>query len=463
MRIKNHYARSAAIIAIVAAACTDPKQTLLDAPISTIIDTSAASSAAGADALRIGALSRLRQITAGSGAGDSPWMFAGLITDEWKSSDTFSQRNETDQRQVQDNNANWTPIVRDLYRARTSAREAINALVTYLPNPPANLAQMYMVMATAELYIAEWICNGTPIAETANPPQATNADVYAIAFAHADSAVALSAPPSFAGAKAADTAFALSVRNAAAVVKGRILIEQGKFPEAAAAVAAVPTGFQLLATFSLTSGDNQIWSLSNSAKRWTVGDSFDVTGILKNALPFASAKDPRIPISGTTLGTSPVGRGFDNSTNLVVTTLWARSDPAPIWSGLDARLIEAEAKLKANDIAGMMTILNALRGTSQTLGPLKVPAMAALAIPATQDAAVSLFFREKAFWQFGRGMRLGDMRRLIRQYNRTQDQVFPVGKFHKAGGNSYGTDVNLPVTDNEKTNPNFTGCIDRNA
>jgi hypothetical protein len=24
-----------------------------------------------------------------------------------------------------------------------------------------------------------------------------------------------------------------------------------------------------------------------------------------------------------------------------------------------------------------------------------------------------------------------------------------------------GTDVNLPVTDNEKQNPNFTGCIDQ--
>ena len=108
-------------------------------------------------------------------------------------------------------------------------------------------------------------------------------------------------------------AFSVSVHSAAAVLKGRILIEQGKFPEAAAAVASVPTNFQLLATFSLTSGSNQIWSLNTSAKRWTVGDSFDVTGILKNSLPFASAKDPRIPVTGTTLGTSPAGRGFDNA------------------------------------------------------------------------------------------------------------------------------------------------------
>jgi hypothetical protein len=81
--------------------------------------------------------------------------------------------------------------------------------------------------------------------------------------------------------------------------------------------------------------------------------------------------------------------------------------------------------------------------------------------PATKDAAVTLFFREKAFWTFGRGQRLSDERRQVRQYGRTQDQVFPVGSFFK--GASYGTDVNFPVTDNEKTNPNFAGCIDRKA
>jgi hypothetical protein len=130
-------------------------------------------------------------------------------------------------------------------------------------------------------------------------------------------------------------------------------------------------------------------------------------------------------------------------------------------NGVDARLIEAEAKLQANDIAGMMSILNALRTTPQTLGKLAVPAMAALPTPATREDAISLLFRERAFWQFGRGERLGNLRRLIRQYGRSQDQVFPTGQYFKSG--TYGTDVNLPVTDNEQTNPNFKGCIDRNA
>jgi hypothetical protein len=131
-------------------------------------------------------------------------------------------------------------------------------------------------------------------------------------------------------------------------------------------------------------------------------------------------------------------------------------------SGIDARLIEAEAKLNANDFAGMLTILNALRTSAQKIGNLNVAAMAAIATtPATKDAAVTLFFREKAFWTFGRGQRLPDERRQVRQYGRTQDLVFPVGSFFK--GASYGTDVNFPVTDNEKTNPNFQGCIDRKA
>jgi hypothetical protein len=78
-------------------------------------------------------------------------------------------------------------------------------------------------------------------------------------------------------------------------------------------------------------------------------------------------------------------------------------------------------------------------------------AMAALAVPATQKLAEDLYFREKAFWTFSRGQRLGDMRRLIRSMVGRQDQVFPVGE-HYRGGN-YGADVNLPVPQAEENNP----------
>jgi hypothetical protein len=130
-------------------------------------------------------------------------------------------------------------------------------------------------------------------------------------------------------------------------------------------------------------------------------------------------------------------------------------------SGVDARLIEAEAKLQAGDVAGMMSILNALRTSKQTLGAYETPVMGALATPANAADATNLFFREKALWQFGRGQRMDDLRRLVRQYHRAQDAVFPSGNFHKTG--VYGSQVAFPVPDAERSNPLFHGCIDRNA
>src|SRR5262249_61502666 len=127
-----------------------------------------------------------------------------------------------------------------------------------------------------------------------------------------------------------------------------------------------------------------------------------------------------------------------------------------------ARLIEAEGKLQTGDYAGMMTILNALRTSAQTIGSKAIPAMAALATtPTTKDAAATLLFREKAFWTFGRGQRLGDLRRLVRQYGRTQNAAYPSGAFFKNG--QYGSLVAFPVPDRDKANPQFTGCIDTNA
>ena len=92
---------------------------------------------------------------------------------------------------------------------------------------------------------------------------------------------------------------------------------------------------------------------------------------------------------------------------------------------------------------------------------LSATALPNLVDPGTTDARVSLLFREKAFWTFARGQRLGDVRRLVRQYGRASTAVFPEGVHFKAG--NFGSDVNLPVVTDEENNPNFTGCLDRNA
>ena len=451
-------AAGAALVVIAPAlttGCDRIREDLLAAEDPDVINPSTVTTAEAADALRIGALARFRSITAG---GEGTWQDGGLLVDEWKSSNTFFQHNETDQRQVQESNSVIQGMLRDVYRSRTNAREAIIALEKYKPEPVSSIAQMYFVIGYAELTLAETFCNGTPLgdASTGAPiygPPMTNAEVFAIALAHFDTALAKST--------GTDTT-AISVRHAAAVGKGRALMNLGRFADAAAAVAGVPTSYQWRVTFSLNAGSNNLWSLNTSAKRFTVGDSFDTGGLIKNALPFASAGDPRIPVTGTSGGTSPAGKGFDTSTNFVFQRLWGRTDPTPVVSGLDARLIEAEVKLKLNnDIAGMMFSLNTLRASAQNLGAISSPVMAALATPTSTDAAIKLLFREKAFWTFGRGQRLPDLRRLVRQYGFTEDQVFPSGQFFKGG--VYAADVNLPVTVDEQNNPEFTACLDRKA
>jgi hypothetical protein len=421
----------------------------------------ASAGAAGAEALRVGAIGGLQSMVGGTTVNqENIWMLSDLLTDVWKSGDTFLERNETDQRAVQASNGVWSSAYIMAHRARGYARDAAAALAASIPNQPGEQAEMWFIVGFAEKEISQDFCNGTPFSVTQNgvaqyQAGITNAAGFQLAITHFDSALAL--------AGGADSV-APRAKQAALVAKAEALVDLGKFSEAAALVpaSAVPTTFQYAMTFSQPTQSNEIWSLnaSQSSARYVVGDSFDLSGRINNALPFASASDPRVPVSG---GASDNVKtpAIDKATPWVGAFWTARTQPIVVVSGLDARLIEAEAKLNAGDYAGMIAILNALRATPPSLGPFTPKAMAALPTPATKDDAINVFFREKAFWQFGRGQRLSDLRRLVRQYGRSADSVFPAGKFHKGG--TYSADVNAPVPDSEKSNPLFAGCIDRNA
>jgi hypothetical protein len=131
---------------------------------------------------------------------------------------------------------------------------------------------------------------------------------------------------------------------------------------------------------------------------------------------------------------------------------YGQFDPVVAASGIEARLIEAEAALRAGNATLWLEKLNAARATRTDLPPL--------ADPGEDVARVNLTFYERAFWMFGTGHRLGDLRRLVRQYGRQTEAVFPTGAFPKGG--TYGTDAFLPISFDEQNNPNFTGCINRN-
>jgi len=57
-----------------------------------------ANSAAGAIALHDGAVLRLAQAVTGTQGPDALFLFGGLLADEWRSGDTFVQRNNQDRR-----------------------------------------------------------------------------------------------------------------------------------------------------------------------------------------------------------------------------------------------------------------------------------------------------------------------------------------------------------------------------
>jgi hypothetical protein len=465
----THTSRGRALVALALgaalAACDNPKDTLLEAVDPDIINPIDVQNADGATALYFGALKRLQDATAAGGTNgqESTWLAGGLLADEWSTSSTFVENDEIDERAIQINNSTVTYEFRALARVRTSANQALAALKQFQPTAGARIATMYMARGLAELQLASDFCNGIPLSDasgadiTYGKPLSV-AEVFTVAAASLDSAIG--------AATATDTA-SVNVRNAARVLKARAQLGLGQIAEAAATVSspAIPANFSWDTQFSLTTRDNGLWSQAASQLRYTVADSLEGNArnlLVKNAVPFFSARDPRVPASyRVSANNRDTTKAQDGKTFVRVTTLWNQTSSVAIASYLDAQLIVAEARLKAGDVTEWLSILNALRASPPKLSEVTPAALPALTDPGTADARVNLQFREMAFWQFSRGHRLGDLRRLVRQYNRTPETTFPVGEHYRGG--QYGPDVNLPVPQDEQNNPNFTQCTDRKA
>lgn len=447
-----------AAVLVVAASCSDAKSALLTAPDPDLIDPKLVQSIDGANAVRIGALARLRTATAAS---DGDWLFGGLMTDEWSTSSTFIQNDEADQRRVALNNGTVTGFYRSLNAVRTASNQAIGLLNQFAPTPAANIGEMYFARGFAEMQLAQDFCNGLVISDgtAANPVGGvpmSNDQVFTMAVASFDSALQRTTTTD------AATVF---IKNAATVGKARALIGLNQHAAAAVLAAAIPTSFTYDATFSTTTGDNILWSQPNSATRYTVGDSLEGNGrnlLVTGALPFFSRKDARLPVSYTVSANGrDTTKSQDGLTFTRRTTLWARSTAVPIVNGIDARMIEAEALAKAGNAAGSLAILNALRAAPPKLGEVQATAaqLPPLALATSTAAAVDQLFDEKAFWTFSRGQRLSDRRRMMRQYGRAEATVFPTGNHYRGG--TYGNDVNFPVPVDEQNNPNFKACTNR--
>ncbi len=408
-------------------------------------------------------------------------LWSGLLADEftWSAFATTASSAGSDARVTrggggyyEESDFPW----QNLLQARAGLLQSIPRLVRYEPTSgQSRVGEAYALAGYAELFLAESYCAGTPLSQSLpggaveyGTPLTTDS-LLGVAEGHFDSAL---------GAAHGDA----GVAALASVGLGRALLDRGQYDAAAAAVGSVGTAFVYNGELEPTDqgGATQLPNLyalgveyGGFYRPFTVAEREG-----QNGLNFVSAHDPRL--------------GLDSSLTTPDGTLWylptkfeANLALIPLATGIEARLIAAEAALKAGQSGTWLTDLNSLRNngctvpgvdSTCTIGTGQVPSqrtgLASLGDPGTDSGRVSLMFRERAFWLFGTGTRLGDLRRLIRQYGRDQSTVFPVGPYAPAHQSqlptplpTYGTDVDftLPTPagffSHGISNPNYKGCL----
>ena len=368
--------------------------------------------------------------------------YSGMIADEFHLSGTFPTRNEVDRREMDDRNGSLLGQYRTLHRSRVGTKNAAERMAELLPGD-VRVAEMWSMNGYSNLFFAENYCSGVPFSDTPNEgdivygEQQTTEQIFA------------AAATSFGTAEAAAGGDS-DQRNLAAIGVARVRLNQGDYAGAASAAASVPAdwSYSVRSKEGGTTGQrNSIFELNQRQRRWSLSDREG-----ENGVAFRSAEDSRVPWEDSG------GTGFDQETHLYHQLKYDSGESDVVLaSGLEAQLIRAEQEL--NSGGPWLASLNALR--------------AGAGLPALEDpgsdmkANALVLFEERAWWLFGTGHRLADLRRLVRQYGFSQAEVFPTGSFFKGG--AYGTDVNFPIPFEEHENESLAGlegqslCLSRGA
>ena len=425
---------------------------LLDTQNPNIVDAGGLDNPAGAETKRLGAISQFTLAKDGdynpafipgtaisNDNSDGQILLSGTLADELVNPGFIPTRTEIDLRQGQPNNVTISDLYRSLHRARAAAEDAVISLVNFSLDPAADtgIPEMLALAGFTYVYFAEDFCSGVPVSRTVNGvieygDQLTTTQLLDTAVVRFQAALA------HPGIAPGDP-----IHSLASVGLGRTLLNLGDFVGAGLAVQSVLPDFVYYTEHAESPS-----ALQNTPSLTFASGNFGVDdGEGGNGLDYVSAADIRV--------TGDSGTGTDGSTETWIPSKYPTLD-APVSTAdyLEAQLIIAESELQAGNFAGTLTILNTLRAAA---------GIADTTDPGTPASQVDLLFRERAFWLFLTGHRLGDLRRLIRQpYARPAETVFPTGLYFK-GGLTYGDAVNLPLPDTETNNPKVQGCLDRNA
>ncbi|MCE2901014.1 MAG: hypothetical protein ACK6DP_06065 [Gemmatimonas sp.] len=416
-----------------------------------------AASPQGAAAVRAGAMRDFAEFFSGT-TNTGVNIYVGLLSDELINARPGADH--IDQRAFNENTfpaAAWNKFA----NAYTQTVRAVRALNQYAPAGATrnrDIGQLYALQGITFNIAGELFCNGVPLSTVndAAPEAATlvtTQQMYQRAIAQADSALATL------GTAATDQNF----RYLARIAKARAQLNLNQLDAAAATVSAggdgassiaIPTGWQYQVEYSQTTLVNTIFDwMVNTAN---FGPSDREGG---NGLDYRTARDPRVNITTTSR------LGQDGSTQVFTILGYANgSAPTTLVSGVTARMIEAEAALRRNDVALWLSKLNEARADATVRSLRGIGAspdvLPALTDPGSADARITLMFRERAFWFYLTATRVGDLRRLQRQYGRAASAVWPTGAYFKGG--TYGNDVTLTPSFAERNNTAFAGCSDRN-
>jgi len=432
--------------------------------------------------IRAGAIGDFGIAYTGSGASGSGGtvegqvLASGLLADEWINTETFPDRVQADARQPDLNSGTWGTVYRNLARAHLSALNAAEKFRT-LSDTTANAgrAEMLALAAYTRLMFAENYCSGVPLSYP-NPDGTVNYGAQLTTSQLLDSAMALF-NQSLAAAQVLTTTNKATFVALAELGRARTFLDQGRLVDAdtVAAAANVPTTFAYVIQHDLntTRQQNGVFSGIRKFKRYGVANAEGGAG-----MPWRTSLDPRTPFTRV----PATNNGFDAATPQFDQLRYTDEKAAiTLATGLEARLINAEAALRRADTVGFLGFLNALRatpptyilaGVQGTTSPADQPkaiapgTLAPLAAPADSTAAINLLFSERAHWLWGTAHRLNDLRRLERAtgvrggFGRPDSLVFPHGLYFK-NGLSYGTATNYPIPVDEQNNPNFAACLDR--
>jgi hypothetical protein len=408
--------------------------------------------------LYIGALNDFT--VAWSGAGDDAnggheghVGLSAIFTDELTSEflDEFTFRRALDTGQATPANTQLAGIFNDLSASRHSAELAATKFATIAPHDVGR-AEMLSIEGYTYLLFAEMWCSGVPFGEL---DQTTGAPIYgqpettvhmdSVALALFDSARALALTDTtteILGQYATDP---LQILALSEVGRARAYLDLGQFAAsqraADSAVLDVPTfNYQLENSLNSPRQFNGVWQYTFANDAW---GTVDKKG--GNGLNFESANDPRVRwVDGHqtgSLGVTPSGL----DTIYFQLKYPTKDASATLASATEATLMSAEADLRLGQIGSWTNKLNGLRANSG----LGLPALTADSTTTASDSVrIEVQFREREFWLWLTGTRLGDLRRLRNLYKHNDFPANPT------------RDYRFSIPESEQNNPNFKQCQD---